>query len=116
MSLEKPFTVTRPWGEFRQYAENETVTVKTIIVRRGECFSLQYHRGRTEFWRILAGTPEVTVGDAVSRAKAGDEFAILPEMPHRVAAIDDDVEFLEIARGEFREDDIVRLEDKYGRI
>ena len=115
MALEKPFTVTRPWGEFRQCAENEAVTVKTIVVRRGERFSLQYHRGRTEFWRILKGTPEVTVGNVVSRAKAGDEFTIPPETPHRVAAIDDEVEFLEIARGTFDENDIVRIEDKYGR-
>ena len=110
------FTVVRPWGQFDQFTKNEQTTVKTVFVKKGEAFSLQYHNQRTELWKILSGTPEVTVGQSVVRAKKGDEFEIQPKMNHRVSSIDGDTEFLEISFGEFNEDDIVRIEDKYGRV
>lgn len=111
----EPFTEKRPWGEFRQYTKNEPVTVKTIFVKNGEQLSLQYHKKRREFWKILSGTPEVTIGDYVVRAKTGDEFLVPKEAPHRVAAIDEDALFLEISYGDFDENDIVRIKDNYGR-
>jgi mannose-6-phosphate isomerase-like protein (cupin superfamily) len=111
----EPFTEKRPWGEFRQYAKGEPVTVKTIFIKSGESLSLQYHKQRSEFWRILKGTPEVTIGDKKVKAKAGDEFNIPVGAKHRVAAPDEDAEFLEVSRGNFDENDNTRLEDKYGR-
>jgi mannose-6-phosphate isomerase-like protein (cupin superfamily) len=116
MSFEKPFTEKRPWGEFRQFAKNEPVTVKTIFVKHGESLSLQYHHGRQEFWRVLFGNPEIIIGESLIKAKKGDEFTILPETKHRLSAPEDNVEILEIARGQFDESDVVRLEDKYHRI
>ncbi|MDB5266565.1 MAG: mannose-6-phosphate isomerase, type [Parcubacteria group bacterium] len=113
--MDKPFSIKRPWGEFREYAENEPVTVKTIFIKDGESLSLQYHEHRGEFWHILKGTPEVTIGGEKVMAKAGDEFETPPNVEHRIAAVGGDVEFLEIARGQFDEKDIVRTEDKYGR-
>jgi len=115
VSPELPFSEKRPWGEFRQFTDGEAVTVKTIFVQRGESFSLQDHQARSEFWRVLSGTPEITVGRAIVRAKKGDEFSVPIGVEHRVRALDDDVELLEISRGQFDEQDIVRLEDKYGR-
>jgi len=111
----KLLTDKRPWGEFRQFTENEPTTVKIITVKEGEEFSLQEHNHRTEFWRIISGTPDVTIGDSTVRAKAGDEFEIPPKTKHRVHATGADAEFLEISSGEFDENDIVRLEDDYGR-
>ncbi len=113
---EFPFVERRPWGEFRQYTKNESVTVKTIFVKSGEILSLQYHKKRDEFWRILRGTPEVTIGETVTSAKIGDEFKIPVGVLHRVKAVGSDAEFLEISFGEFDEDDIVRTEDNYGRV
>jgi mannose-6-phosphate isomerase-like protein (cupin superfamily) len=115
MSDSKLFTEKRPWGEFRQYAKNEPVTVKTIYVKNGESLSLQYHKQRSEFWRILKGEPEVTIGEEKIKAKAGDEFTVPLGAKHRVAAPFGDVEFLEISRGNFDESDNIRIEDKYGR-
>ena len=115
MPETKPFSQKRPWGEFRQFTSHEPVTVKTILVKEGESLSLQFHHARTEFWRILSGTPEVTVGDVVVKAKPGDEFTVPTETNHRIQAIGSDAELLEISRGIFEEDDIVRIEDKYGR-
>jgi|SRR3989344_857553 len=111
----KPFTEKRPWGEFRQFTLNEPVTVKVITVNKGEAFSLQYHNKRSEFWRIISGRSQVIVNDKIIEANPGDEFEIKAGDKHRMMAHDSDVYFLEVARGEFDESDIVRLEDKYGR-
>ncbi len=114
--MEKlPFTEEKPWGWFREFVKNEAVTVKIIFVKKGEVFSLQTHQQRDEFWRILSGDPDITVGDKTVRAKPGDEFEVLREIEHRIEALDNDVEVLEISKGEFDENDIVRIEDKYGR-
>ncbi|HEY4478886.1 MAG TPA: phosphomannose isomerase type II C-terminal cupin domain [Candidatus Paceibacterota bacterium] len=110
------FTQERPWGSFRQYAEGEPVTVKTIFIRAGGSLSLQTHRKRSEFWRVLRGTPQITVGQQVVAAKPGDEFEIGIGVEHRASAPDGEAEFLEVSRGEFDENDIMRLEDKYGRV
>lgn len=111
----KPFTEERPWGGFREFVENEKDTVKILFIRKGETFSLQRHHHRDEFWRVLSGSPDITIGDKTIRAKVGDEFEIPPEINHRISASTDDVEVLEISRGKFEENDIVRIEDKYGR-
>ena len=113
--MTTPFTEKRPWGEFRQFNLNEPATVKTILVKPGEELSLQYHKLRTEFWKIISGNPEVTIGDKVIEAKVGDEFTVPAGTNHKIGAPKDEVMFLEISKGEFREDDIVRLSDKYGR-
>lgn len=106
----------RPWGGFEQFTQNESTTVKIISVHPGEMFSLQTHEHRDEFWHILSGTGTVIAGDAESGARAGDEFWIPRGTKHRAAGIGSEpLRFLEIAFGEFDENDITRLEDKYGR-
>lgn len=111
-----PFTEERPWGEFRQLTAGEPSTVKLIRVKPNQALSLQYHRQRTEFWVVLSGAPEVTIGGKVVRAKVGDEFFVPREAEHRLTAGPEPVEILEIAQGEVDENDIVRLEDNYGRV
>jgi mannose-6-phosphate isomerase-like protein (cupin superfamily) len=104
----------RPWGHFERFTQNEPSTVKIICVKAGEEFSLQTHAKRDEFWRILSGSGMVIVGSESHTANTGDEFYISRGTAHRAHA-DSELWFLEIALGEFDEDDIVRLEDKYGR-
>ena len=111
----KPFTEERPWGWFREFIKNETDTVKILFVKKGEEFSLQEHLHRDEFWRVLVGDPDITIGDKIVKAKVGDEFEIPSKINHRIAAPENDVEILEISRGEFDENDVIRKEDKYGR-
>lgn len=110
-----PLEEERPWGGFRQFTHNSSSTVKILFIKKGEAFSLQYHNLRTEFWKILSGNPEVTVGDKTIIAKEGDEFEVLPKTPHRIHATDSDSQILEISSGNFDEGDNIRLEDKYGR-
>jgi len=111
----KPFTIERPWGSFRQLTHNETTTVKIIFVKSGQALSLQYHRYRKEFWRIISGHPLVTVGEDTKSVNPGDDFIIEKLQPHQLEAPSDDVQVLEIAYGNFDEEDIVRTKDKYGR-
>ena len=111
-----PFDTERPWGSFRQFSSGEPSTVKILFVKKGQEFSLQYHKERSEFWRVLSGEPDIIVDDQKKAAKPGDEFFILPGIDHRISAPRGDVTVLELGRGRFDEKDIVRIEDKYGRV
>ena len=105
----------RPWGDFERFTLNEQTTVKIVTVREGEAISLQTHAHRDEFWRILSGSGTVHLNGADHAAKAGDMFFGRRGEEHRVTGSAGGLQFLEIAFGEFDEDDINRLEDRYGR-
>lgn len=112
--MEK-YSEKRPWGRFERFCLNELCTVKLIFVSPGEELSLQKHNNRSEFWRVISGKGEITVGDEIKEAKKGDEFFIEKKVKHRVKAGGGGIEILEISFGEFDEKDEVRLEDKYDR-
>jgi mannose-6-phosphate isomerase len=105
----------RPWGSFRQYCLNEPTTVKLISVHQGGTLSLQRHRQRDELWIVLDDGLIVEIEGERYEAVAGDEFFIPKGTIHRVSAPDRDARFVEVAFGAFDEDDIERLEDRYGR-
>lgn len=105
----------KPWGSFTRFTNNEVSAVKILNINKGEELSLQYHNKREEFWKILKGSPEVIIGDDVIHPALGEELFIPVGVKHRISALKDDVEILEIAEGDFDEDDIVRVEDKYNR-
>lgn len=106
----------RPWGFFDEFIQNKPCTVKLITVHPHESLSLQYHHHRSEFWVIVSGGGVVTIGDTQREVGVGDKCEIAQGQSHRVEAGSSGLMFLEIAIGEFDEDDIVRIEDKYGRI
>jgi mannose-6-phosphate isomerase-like protein (cupin superfamily) len=109
-------TTNRPWGSFTRFTNNEESTVKLLYVNKDEKLSLQYHNKREEFWKVIEGNPEITVGDKVVLAQKGDEFFIEKKVNHRISAPENNVIILEISKGEFDEEDIVRLDDKYNRV
>ena len=113
--MPETLIIKKPWGQFEQFTHNEVTTVKIITVNPGGALSLQTHANRSEFWRVISGSPVVTIGERASEAKPGDDFFIEKSEKHRLAAKDTPVQILEIAYGKFDEKDIVRLEDKYGR-
>lgn len=107
---------TRPWGNFLRFTKDEISTVKILNIKAGQRFSLQEHEHRDEFWRVLSGTGFVTIGDEDIPAKVGSEFWITRHALHRARASRDiDLEILEIAFGDFDENDIKRVADDYGR-
>ena len=81
----------------------------------GEAFSLQTHEHRDEFWRVLKGSGTIRIGDTDNDAREGDVFFSPRHTEHRALGGPEGLTFLEIAFGEFAEDDIKRLEDRYGR-
>jgi mannose-6-phosphate isomerase-like protein (cupin superfamily) len=105
----------RPWGIFERFTLNEPSTVKIISVDADQKLSLQTHARREEFWHFISGSAEVTVGKDIRSAHPGDNFFIQKDTAHRVEAGPEGCTFLEVAYGEFDEQDIIRLEDEYGR-
>ncbi len=108
-------TTKKPWGEFTQFSLNEKSTVKTLKVEVSGKLSLQTHKHRSERWYVLEGNPEITQGENVFTAAPGQEIYIELGQKHRISAPTNRVVILEIAYGEFDEEDIIRLEDKYNR-
>ncbi len=115
MSEIKSFQVDKPWGNFRQFTHDILSTVKIITVNSNEKLSLQSHTKRSEFWRVIKGSGVVEIDGDRNDVKEGDERIIGVGEKHRLEAGPSGIEVLEIATGEFDEDDIIRYEDKYGR-
>jgi mannose-1-phosphate guanylyltransferase/mannose-6-phosphate isomerase len=109
--------VEKPWGKFEQYTHNALSTVKVITVEPGSSLSLQYHHRRDELWVVLDAGARIELGDLVIRPQVGEKVFIPRTTVHRLSAAGDrPVRILEVSFGEFDENDIVRLEDVYGRV
>jgi mannose-6-phosphate isomerase len=109
--------VEKPWGKFEQYTHNLPSTVKIITVDPGGILSSQYHYRRDELWVVLDPGAKVELGDEVLHPAPGEKLYIPRETVHRLSCVGKQpVRILEVSFGEFDEDDIIRLEDVYGRI
>ena len=121
-SLERfsfqPDRVEKPWGYELIWAKAEDYAGKMLFVRAGQTLSLQFHREKDESWYLLEGRAEVELGEAgqaVLKAEVvgpGAAFRLKPGTVHRVRAVEDTT-ILEVSTPQL--DDIVRLEDAYGR-
>lgn len=115
MKKGKKITINRPWGKFEQFTLNESSTVKIITINAGKRTSLQFHKKRSEFWKVLDNPVKVTIGNKISTAKKGDEIFIPVKTKHRLQGLSKPARVLEISFGNFDEKDIVRVEDDYNR-
>jgi mannose-6-phosphate isomerase-like protein (cupin superfamily) len=108
----------RPWGSWQVLDEAPGYKVKRIRVSGGSRLSLQTHQHRAEHWVVVSGVATCTVGQGTRRSLAGDSVDVPQGAAHRVA--NDELEelvIIEAQRGAYTgEDDIVRLEDDYGRL
>ena len=107
----------RPWGSFENLLDEDYCKVKRIIVKPGQRLSYQYHHKRTEYWVVVQGKATVTLDHQVGVFDEGEVVIIPVGTKHRVENKDEeDLIFIETQTGTyFGEDDIVRLEDDYGR-
>ena len=106
----------RPWGKFRRFPHEGVSSIKIITVNPGGILSLQYHRGRDEFWVVLDEGLEMTAGDRVWRPAAGEEVWIPKGTSHRARGVGDKpARVMELWIGPSEESDIVRVEDAYNR-
>lgn len=110
------FQVERPWGNFRQFTKSELSTVKIITVNPNEMLSLQSHKKRAEFWYVISGSGIVQIEEIKTETKVGDEHEIKVGEKHRLSGGPDGIVVLEIATGDFDEEDVMHFEDKYGRV
>ncbi len=109
--------VYRPWGSYESLTVAEGFQVKRIVVNPGQQLSLQKHFHRAEHWVVVSGIAEVTCDDRVMHL-AQDQSTYIPQgSVHRLAnRTDSPVVLIEVQSGSYLgEDDIVRLEDDYGR-
>jgi len=109
--------VERPWGSFKQFAFNQDCTVSLMTVQPGKRLSLQSHTGRAELWIVLDEGALIQVGDDIREYRAGEEIWIPAEERHRLAcnAGGRPVRVLEVAFGNWQQDDIRRYEDDFKR-
>jgi|TARA_B100001971_G_scaffold203827_1_gene219237 mannose-1-phosphate guanylyltransferase/mannose-1-phosphate guanylyltransferase/mannose-6-phosphate isomerase len=115
MELKNRSHEDRPWGEFDRFTLNEQTSVKILTLKPNQALSLQYHNNRDEFNRVLKGNATILLDDEERGVSEGDEWWTLRKMKHRIMTGDQEFQWLEISFGEFDENDIVRLEDKYNR-
>jgi mannose-6-phosphate isomerase len=107
----------RPWGTYTVLEEAPNFKVKRIEVLPGKRLSYQKHSQRAEHWFVVEGTAKVTLDGKDITIGAGEAIDIPIGSAHRVENPgDNDLIFIEVQRGTYLgEDDIVRLEDDYGR-
>lgn len=110
-------TVYRPWGSYRTIRMGENFQVKHIVVNPGGCLSLQKHHQRAEHWVVVNGTAHVIRGDDEMVLEADQSTYIPREAIHRLENKGTvPLDLIEVQTGGYLgEDDIVRLEDVYGR-
>jgi mannose-6-phosphate isomerase len=108
----------RPWGTFTVLDEGENFKVKRIEVLPGKRLSYQKHAQRAEHWFVVQGTAKVTVDDREVNVSAGEAVDIAVGAAHRVENPGEELlVFIEVQRGSYLgEDDIVRLQDDFGRM
>ena len=109
--------VEKPWGWELVWAETEHYAGKLLFVRGGEALSLQYHERKDESWLVREGRARLELGEVggeleTVEIRAGDAFHFPPGTVHRVTALEDTL-VIEVSTPQL--DDVVRVEDRYGR-
>ena len=108
----------RPWGSYLVLLDESDCKVKRLVVLPEKRLSYQRHERRSEHWFIVSGTGAVTLDGVVRPVAAGDAIDVPVGVAHRIESLGtEELVLIEVQHGEyFGEDDIVRLEDDFGRI
>lgn len=112
-----PASVNRPWGTYTTLKEEGGYKVKRISVNPGQSLSLQYHHRRSEHWVVVRGCGVVQIGDIEYPTTPGEYRYIPLKETHRLTNTgEEELVLIEVQCGDYLgEDDIVRLDDIYGR-
>ena len=106
----------KPWGTYEVLLDEPNYKVKRIVVHPYERFSLQYHKHREEHWVVVEGDGIVQVNKKEYPAIVRSHWVILPRELHRATAGPNGLFLLKLKLVIVDEEDIVRLEDDYGRL
>ncbi len=109
--------VDKPWGYELRWAITERYAGKILHIKKGEALSLQFHEKKDEYQYVIKGAVDIELGGpegalTTRRMKVGDTLHITPGTRHRLTAVAD-TDIFEVSTPEV--DDVVRLEDRYGR-
>lgn len=104
--------VDKPWGYELRWAVTDRYLGKVLHVNRGEALSLQYHERKDECILLSSGVLDLELDGVVHRLKPGDMAHITPGTRHRMTAVED-CDIFEVSTSDM--EDVVRLEDRYGR-
>jgi mannose-1-phosphate guanylyltransferase/mannose-6-phosphate isomerase len=109
--------VFRPWGSYDSIDSDDGFQVKRLIVNPGAVLSLQKHARRAEHWTVVRGTARITLDEKVFDLAVNESTYIPIGAVHRISNVSDEpVHIIEVQCGDYLgEDDIVRLQDNYGR-
>jgi len=112
-----PTIVSKPWGHELIWAHTDRYVGKLLHIKAGHALSLQYHERKDETLHLLRGQMRFWAGPSVEQLqelqmKEGDSFRVTVGTVHRMEAVSD-VDLLEASTSDL--DDVVRLEDRYGR-
>jgi mannose-6-phosphate isomerase len=112
-----PVRVEKPWGHEVIWAAAPAYVGKVLVVEAGHALSLQYHEKKDETLHLLRGEVRLWVGSTPEdmreqRFREGDSYRLLPGTLHRLEAVSH-VEILEASTPEL--DDVIRVQDRYGR-
>ncbi len=118
--------VDTPWGGYRNVAQGDGYKIKILVITGGQATSLQSHKHRNEIWTVSKGTARVTYGndkylsgyDATFDMATGSTIKILSGFKHRIVNNGEDpIVITEVWLGDIlEEEDIIRYEDRYGRV
>ena len=111
-------TVYRPWGHYTVLGSGQGYKMKKIVVNPGQVLSLQMHYHRSEHWIVIGGTAKVTIGETESMVHENEGVFVAQTTKHRLENPGRlPLEIIEVQNGSYLgEDDIVRFDDKYGRV
>lgn len=110
--------IYRPWGYYESLDSDIGYQVKRLMIHAGGKISLQKHHKRAEHWVVVEGVATVTLGDKELQVQVNESVYIPPETIHRIENKEKfPLTIIEVQSGSYLgEDDIVRLEDSYGRV
>jgi mannose-6-phosphate isomerase len=114
-NLNNKIKIEKPWGHELIWSDSDKYLGKVIFIKKGESLSYQYHNKKEETIYIINGPMKLDIGDEKDYIvlNNGDSYKIPPLEKHRFSSIDSDVMLVEVSS--YHPDDVVRVEDKYGR-
>ena len=109
--------VNRHWGCYENLYDNTTNKIKRLCANPNEQISLQYHKLRNEHWVVVEGNGKIIIGEDVKDVSIGDYIFVPVEYKHRISSGDYGIIIVEVQQGSSCiEEDIVRIQDNYGRL
>lgn len=107
----------RPWGWYENLKEDTGYKVKSLYVQPNQKISLQYHNQRDEHWVVVSGDGTLELNEDIKKLKVGDYIFVPVLSKHRITGGNNGIMIVEVQLGKIcNEEDIVRIEDVYGRI